>query len=102
MRNIWTGISTPPKEEPSDKLDMLLNPERANNQKEDKKMAMEDLRDGRQSIVTYSEARLLVPCLIVHPSLLFKIGREWNGLRFHEVKLLGLLFRKALIIVQFN
>ena len=53
LRNIWTGISTPPKEEPSDKLDMLLNPEQAKKQEEDKKMAMEDLRDGRQSIVTY-------------------------------------------------
>ena len=41
------------EEKQADKLDMLLNPERANNQKEDKKMAMEDLRDGRQSIVTY-------------------------------------------------
>ena len=50
----------------------------------------------------YSEARLLVPCLIAQPSLLFKIGQEWNGLSFHEVKLLGLLFRKALIIVQFE
>ena len=53
------------------------------------------------SFSIYSKARLLVPCLIVHPSLLFKIGREWNVLSFHEVKLLGLLFRKALIIVQF-
>ena len=39
--------------------------------------------------VQYREARLLVPWLIVQPSLLFKIGREWNGLSFHEVKLLG-------------
>ena len=38
---------------------------------------------------SYSEARLLVPCLIVQPSLLFIIGREWNGLSFHVVKLLG-------------
>ena len=37
----------------------------------------------------YSEARLLVPWLMVQPSLLFKIGREWNGMSFHEVKLLG-------------
>ena len=34
-------------------------------------------------VYTYSEARLLVPWLIVQPSLLFKIGREWNGLRIH-------------------
>ena len=50
----------------------------------------------------YREARLLVPCLMVQPPLLFKICQEWNGLGFYEVKLLGLLFRKALIIVQFN
>ena len=53
-------------------------------------------------VLKYREARLLVPCLMVQPPLLFKIGQEWNGLGFHEVKLLGLLFRKALIIVQFN
>ena len=37
----------------------------------------------------YSGALLLEPCLIVQPSKLFKIGREWNGLTIHEVKLLG-------------
>ena len=44
------------------------------------------------SYCLYREARLLVPCLIVQPPLLFKIGLEWNGLSFHVVKLLGLLF----------
>ena len=31
----------------------------------------------------YREARLLVPWLIVQPSLSFKIGQEWNGLRIY-------------------
>ena len=48
-----TDISTPSKEGPSDKLDLMLNPEKAKQHEEDKKLAMDDLRDGRQSIVTF-------------------------------------------------
>ena len=49
--NTLTDISTTSK--PSDKLDMLLNPEKAKQLEEDKRIAMDDLRDGRPSIITY-------------------------------------------------
>ena len=47
-----TDISIASKEEPSDKLDMLLNPEKAKQRDQHKRMAMDDLRDGRHSTVT--------------------------------------------------
>ena len=49
----WTNISAPSKEGPTDKLDIILNPEKAKQRKEEKKMAMDDLRGGRQSIVAF-------------------------------------------------
>ena len=50
---LYLDIATPTKEEPSDKLDVLLNPDKAKQHKEDTKMAMNDLRDGTLNIVTY-------------------------------------------------
>ena len=59
MWNTWTDNSTASEEEPSDKLDMLLNPEKAKQRDEDKRKAMNDLRDGGPSIVTYECLQLI-------------------------------------------
>ena len=48
-----TGNATVSKVVQSDKLDLLLNPEKARQQKEDKEKAMEDIRDAWQNIVTH-------------------------------------------------
>ena len=43
---------------------MLLNPDKAKQHQEDKKMAMNDLRDGKQSIVT-NECRKHTKCKLM-------------------------------------
>ena len=56
ITRLWlnlTGNATVSKVVQSNKLDLLLNPEKARQQKEDKEKAMEDMRDDGQNIVTY-------------------------------------------------
>ena len=57
ITSLWPDLTentTPTKTEPTEKLDMLLNPEKAMQRNKDKERVIEDIRDDAwQNIVQY-------------------------------------------------